>query len=63
MEIGLTEEQITKANACKGQEEILTAVKEEGIELSAEQLEAVSGGCGTTEIPTRPNCGSKKVFI
>ena len=63
MEIDLTEEQIAKAKACKDEEEILTAVKEEGIELSTEQLEADSGGCGTTEIAPCPNCGSTKVLI
>lgn len=41
---GLTEEQIAKIKACKNQEEILKIAKEEGIELSDEQLEAVSGG-------------------
>lgn len=55
---GLTEEQIQKLKACKSSEEILKAAKEEGIELSDEQLEAVSGGsfcasacpkCGTAE--------------
>ena len=41
---GLTEEQIAKVKACKSQEEILKLAKEEGIELTEEQLEAVSGG-------------------
>ena len=41
---GLTEEQIAKVKACKNQEELLTLAKEEGIELTEEQLEAVSGG-------------------
>ena len=41
---GLTEEQIAKAKECKCQEEILAAAKEEGIELTDEQLAAVSGG-------------------
>ncbi len=44
---GLTEEQIAKVKACKGQDELLALAKEEGIELTEEQLEAVSGGCGT----------------
>ena len=42
---GLTEEQIAKVKACKSQEEILAFAKEEGIELTEEQLESVSGGC------------------
>ena len=41
---GLTEEQIEKLKACKNNEEILMAAKEEGVELTDEQLEAVSGG-------------------
>ena len=41
---GLTEEQITKIKACKNNEEILALAKEEGVELTDEQLEAVTGG-------------------
>ena len=41
---GLTDEQITKVKACKGSEELLALAKKEGIELSDEQLAAVSGG-------------------
>jgi len=41
---GLTEAQIEKLKRCKNTEEILVAAKEEGIELTDEQLEAVSGG-------------------
>ena len=44
---GLTNEQIAKVKACKNQEEMLAVAKEENIELSQEQLEAVNGGCGT----------------
>lgn len=45
---GLTEEQIAKIKACKNQEEVLKLAKEEGVELTDEQLEAVSGGsCDT----------------
>ena len=44
---GLTEAQIEKFKACKNNEEILMAAKEEGIELTEEQLEAVSGGSCT----------------
>ena len=48
---GLTEEQIAKVEACKSQEEMLALAKEEGIELTDEQLEAISGG-GTCTRPT-----------
>ena len=41
---GLTLEQQEKARACKTPEDILALAKEEGIELTDEQLEAVSGG-------------------
>ena len=40
----LTEEQKKKAQACKTPEEMLALAREEGYELSDEQLEAVSGG-------------------
>ena len=43
---GLTEEQIKKVEECKSSEEILSLAKEEGVTLTDEQLEAVSGGCG-----------------
>ena len=59
---GLTEEQIAKVKACKNQEEILALAKEEGIELTEEQLEAVSGGCGTITGLHCPKCGQEAVF-
>jgi len=54
---GLTEEQIAKIRECKNTEEVLAIAKEEGIELTDEQLEAVSGGCSKETIHC-PNCGS-----
>ena len=62
---GLTEEQITKIKACKSQDELLKLAKEEGVELSEEQLSAVSGG-GCFSTNKCPNCGSddyKKIVI
>jgi len=60
---GLTEEQIAKLKTCKNAEEILTAAKAEGIELTDEQLEAVSGGCGPRVVAC-PKCGNtEKVRI
>ena len=41
---GLTEEQIAKVKEFKNHEELLKVASDEGIELSEEQLEAVSGG-------------------
>ena len=46
---GLTEEQILKIKECKTSEELLALAKAEGISLTDEQLEAISGGnfCST----------------
>ncbi len=57
---GLTEEQIKKVEACKNSDEILALAKAEGVQLSEEQLAAVSGGgCGSTADPVKCNqCGS-----
>ena len=41
---GLTEEQIAKVKQCKNHEELLTLAKQEGIELTDEQLQTISGG-------------------
>ena len=41
---GLTKEQIEKVKTCKNQEELLQLAKAEGIELTEEQLSAISGG-------------------
>ena len=48
---GLTEEQIAKVKACKNSEELLALAKEEGIELTDEQLEAISGGACSSSKP------------
>ena len=57
---GLNEEQINKARKCKSQEELLALAKEEGIELSDEQLIAVNGGfCSDTTVSVVcPKCGA-----
>jgi len=58
----LTQEQIEKAKACKSNEELLALAKAEGIELSEEQLAAVSGGFCSTDAPDCKkkcsNCGT-----
>lgn len=58
---GLTAEQIDKARKCKSNDELLALAKEEGVELSDEQLAAVSGGfCSDTTVrSTCPNCGTE----
>ena len=43
--VGLTKEQIAKVKACHNSDELLALAKAEGIELSEEQLTAISGGC------------------
>ena len=60
---GFTEEQIAKVKACKNQEEILALAAQEGVELSDEQLAAVSGGgCGGSDSSDAcPHCGSKNI--
>ena len=67
---GLTKEQIEKVKACKNHEELLALAKEEGIELTSEQLTAISGG-GACSVASDigdflnpfdcPECGSNKV--
>ena len=59
---GLSEEQKKKLADCKSAEEVLALAKAEGVELNDEQLEAVSGGCGGSEIKC-PKCGSSNIKI
>ena len=60
---GLNEEQIAKVRACNNTDEILALAKQEGLELTSEQLEAVNGGaCSNTDnCPPCPSCGSTNV--
>ena len=67
---GLTEEQIAKVKACKNHEELLALAKEEGIELTSEQLAAISGGGACSVVSDVgdylnpfdcPECGSNNV--
>lgn len=62
---GLTEEQKNKVRECKSSEEILALAKAEGVTLTEEQLEAVSGGmCHTDDKPVKcPECGSKDLEL
>ena len=58
---GLSEEQIKKVEACKSSEEVINLAKAEGMELTDEQLEAVSGG-GCLGLSVKcSECGSKDV--
>ena len=58
---GLTDEQIKKVKECKSSEEVLDLAKAEGVSLSDEQLEAVSGGGCLNPTTKCPECGSKNV--
>jgi hypothetical protein len=40
----LTSEQMEKARACKSTDELVELAESEGIELTAEQLDAIAGG-------------------
>lgn len=60
----LNEEQIAKLKECKSQEEIFSLAKEEGIELTDEQLEAVNGGCKPgPEFYRCTNCSSVDIML
>lgn len=53
---GFTEEQINKIKACKSQEDFLALAKQEGVELSLEQLGAINGGaCSSSEDDKKDN--------
>ena len=58
----LTPEQVEKARGCKSQEELLALAKKEGVELTDEQLSAISGAglCGPGDETgfICPNCQS-----
>ena len=59
---GLTDEQIKKVAACRSSEKLFKLIKEEGIELDREQLEAVSGG-SCTFVKVCPYCGSDRITV
>ena len=60
---GLSDEQIAKIRACKNSEELLALAKEEGVELTDEQLQVIAGGgkCQSTPTDECMYCGSKDV--
>ena len=60
---GLTEAQIARVKGCKNQEELLALAKEEGIELTEEQLAGINGGCGSGSDAPKPcpKCGGTKI--
>ena len=67
---GLTKEQIAKVKQCKNHEELLALAKAEDIELTEEQLSAISGGGACSVISyigdeinpnDCPRCGSNNI--
>lgn len=56
----LTPEQAEKAKAFETPEEILAFARENGVELSDEQLDKISGGEEWEEGETCPKCGSTR---
>ena len=61
---GLREEQIEKVKSCNDTQEILILAKKEGVELTEEQLDAVSGGCNTkAKAAVCPYCGFSPAHV
>ena len=59
---GLTEDQIQKVKACENNSDLLQLAKDEGVELTEDQLDAVNGGfCTNTTTYVCPECGSTDV--
>ena len=59
----LTDEQRSKFAGAKGPEDILAMAREEGYELTDEELEAISGGGFWSEDCYCPKCGSHNVGV
>ena len=53
----------TRLDSLTSTEELIELVESEGIELTEEQLDAVSGGTNWLGAPDCPNCGSSNVGI
>ncbi len=53
----ITAEQLKRASECESREELLELAAQEGVELTDEQLEQVSGGWGRSE-QRCPQCNS-----
>lgn len=57
---GLTEQQISKVRSCKNPSEILALAKEEGVDLTDEQLEAINGGACSDSTDKSTDNGHRK---
>ena len=63
---GLSKEQIARVKECKNHDELLKLAAEEGVQLTEEQLNAISGGgiCNSSNFKlTCPKCGSQDYEI
>ena len=52
---GLTQDQIDKVNACDDVNDLIQLAKDEGFDLSEEQLKAISGGACSGEVTQKQN--------
>ena len=52
---GLTQDQIDKVNACDDVNDLIQLAKDEGFDLSEEQLKAISGGACSAEVTQKQN--------
>lgn len=52
---GLTQDQIDKVKACDDVNDLIQLAKDEGVELSEEQLAAISGGACSAEVTQKQN--------
>ena len=57
----LTDEQKARVEACKTTEELIALAKEEGVELSDEQLNSIAGG-DNWWCPTATSCPNYEVM-
>ena len=57
----LTEEQKAKVMACKTADELVALAKEEGVDLSDEQLDSIAGG-DSFWCPTATSCPNYEVM-
>ena len=59
---GLTAEQIAKVRACEDVADLFQLAKDEGVELSEEQLDAINGGgCGQPNKIRCPRCNCERL--
>lgn len=52
---GLTQDQIDKVKACDDVNDLIQLAKDEGVDLSEEQLAAISGGACSAEVTQKQN--------